>query len=257
MIQKIKIHKNFVAVAALLVILGGCVPAFSSDKVDVWRDPSYDFSGLHKIFVLPVSSKLNSSRSSSVVPQKQLTADMASWVVSGVQDAMKKKSLIVKPFDALLKDMNFIYGALPFNSSTFASASAEAKVDFFKKAADMGFQTMLQIEVSQSMEIEHIPESRYTHTVYKDVEIRDSKGKVKETIRVPEEKVEISPAYDEEYLYTHCLTKMFDVADPDGDHVAAVDYSIYREYQGGPVMKVVENVLKASMKRLLAPAGKK
>ena len=68
---------------------------------------------------------------------------------------------------------------------------------------------------------------------------------------VPQEKTEVQPAYDDEYLSTRCLARLYALSDPEGDHVAAVDFAIYREYQGGPVMKVVENVLKASMKRLV------
>ncbi|MBR1485706.1 MAG: hypothetical protein IJ597_00435 [Synergistaceae bacterium] len=71
-----------------------------------------------------------------------------------------------------------------------------------------------------------------------------------EILRIPEEKTEIIPAHDVTYLNTNFEPKIFLVNNPDGDHVAAARGSIYREYQGGPVMKVVENLVKISMKDL-------
>ncbi|NLL36702.1 MAG: hypothetical protein GX256_04170 [Fretibacterium sp.] len=224
--------------------------------VEAWRNSSYDFAGLRKVFLLPISADLRAEKQSSVVPQGQRAQDLEAWAVSSVQEALKKNTPIIKPFGALAKDMGFIYGATP-DGTTLAAASAEVRRDFFKRAADMGFQAMLRIEVTQGFEVEHIPERTYTRTVYKEVEIRDEKGKKTGTIRIPEEKTEVVPAYDETYLVTRCLAKLYDLAAPEGDHVAAVDTSVYREYQGGPAIKVVENVLKSSMKKLFGPAGKK
>ena len=84
----------------------------------------------------------------------------------------------------------------------FAAVSSEVRTGFYKKAADMGFQAMVQIELTQEMEVEHIPERPYTRTVYEEVEIRDEKGQVKERIRIPKEKTEVQAACDEEYLST-------------------------------------------------------
>ncbi|MBR2208365.1 MAG: hypothetical protein IJ859_06100 [Synergistaceae bacterium] len=63
-------------------------------------------------------------------------------------------------------------------------------------------------------------------------------------------KTEIIPAHDVTYLSTNFEPKIFLADNPEGDHVAAAKGSIYREYQGGQVIKVVENLTKASMKEL-------
>ena len=238
---------------ALAFLLRGA-PASAKEQPEFWQSPDYDFAALRKIFLLPVSASLTAGSPSSVMPASRRLSDLEGWAVSAIQETMRKKNPIVKTFGALLQDMSFVYGALPFTPENFAAASPEARTDFYKKAADMGFQAMVQIELTQGMEIEHIPERTYTRTVYEEVEVRDEKGRVKERIRIPKEKTEVQPAHDEEYLSTRCLARLYALPDPEGDHVAAVDRSVYREYQGGPVMKVVENVLKASMKQLLGGA---
>ena len=247
-------RRTVVASSALLVALAFLLrgaPVSAKERPEFWQSPDYDFAALRKIFLLPVSASLTAKSPSSVMPASRRLSDLEDWAVSAIQETMRKKTPIVKTFGALLQDMNFVYGALPFTPENFAAASPEERTDFYKKAADMGFQAMVQIELTQEMEVEHIPERTYTHTVYEEVEVRDEKGRVKESIRIPKEKTEVQPAYDEEYLSTRCLARLYALSDPEGDHVAAVDRSVYREYQGGPVMKVVENVLKASMKQLL------
>ena len=247
-------RRTAVAGSALLVALAFLLrgaPVSAQERPEFWQSPDYDFAALRKIFLLPVSASLTAKSPSSVMPASRRLSDLEDWAVSAIQETMRKKTPIVKTFGALLQDMSFVYGTLPFTPENFAAASPEERTDFYKKAADMGFQAMVQIELTQEMEVEHIPERTYTHTVYEEVEVRDEKGRVKERIRIPKEKTEVQPAYDEEYLSTRCLARLYALSDPEGDHVAAVDRSVYREYQGGPVMKVVENVLKASMKQLL------
>ena len=114
----------------------------------------------------------------------------------------------------------------------------------------MCYKAFVRAAVSQEFKTEHIPESIRTYTVYKDIEKRDSKGRVIEVLRIPEEKTEITPAHDVTYLYTVCEPRIYFTDDYSGDHVGAVNYKIYREYMGGAVMKVVENILKGSMKTL-------
>ena len=235
---------------ALAFLLQGA-PASAKEQSEFWQNPDYDLAALRKIFLLPVSASLTARSPSSVMPASRRLSDLEGWAASAIQEAMRKKTPVVKTFGALLQDMSLVYGALPFTPENFAAASPEARSDFYKKAADMGFQAMVQIELFQEMEVEHVPERTYSHTVYEEVQIRDEKGRVKERVRIPQEKTEVQPAYDEEYLSTRCLARLYALSDPEGDHVAAVDFAIYREYQGGPVMKVVENVLKTSMKRLV------
>ena len=71
-------------------------------------------------------------------------------------------------------------------------------------------------------------------------------------MRIPEEKYEVIPAHDVQYLKTDCVARLYSLTDYSGDHKAAVDYSIYREYQGGNVMKVVENIITASMQKMFS-----
>ncbi len=237
--------KKFFALLAALALLAGI--AGTACAAEVWRDPKYDIFALRKVFVLPINTNLKARAESSVVPQSQRKSELDGWVVSSLQAALKKNKPIVKACDALIKDLTFLH----------KTADPNDRTTFFKDAAEISYQAAIEVTLSQKMEIEHVPEKIYTHTVYRDVEVRDKHGKVKETIRIPEEKTEIIPAHDVEYLSTRCLIKVFDIADPNGDHKAAVDYSIYREYQGGPVMKVVENIIKAAVKELFAEPKKK
>ena len=230
--------------ALFLVLTALLAPAMGAE---VWRDPKYDIFALRKVFVLPISAHLKARAESSVVPQSQRKSELDGWAVSSLQAALKKNKPIVKACDALIKDLTFLHKA----------ADPKDRATFFKDAAEISYQAAIEVTVNQKMNVEHVPEKIHTYTVYRDVEVRDKHGKVKETIRIPEEKTEIIPAHDVEYLSTRCLIKVFDIADPNGDHKAAVDYSIYREYQGGPVMKVVENIIKAAVKELFAEPKKK
>lgn len=226
-----------------LVLVMSC-EAMASD-VEVWQDPSVNFSALKKIFVMPPKLTLNAG--TQLMPQKQLRADFFTWTVDGIHSAFgkKKSSIMVKNVDSVVSDMKFIHGD---NVSTSSS-------EFFKWADEMGYAAFITAEVKQEFVTEHVPETTRTYTEYREIEKRDAKGRVIETIRIPEEKTEVIPAHDVTYLHTVCEPRIYSTKDADGDYIGAVKYTIYREYQGGPVMKVVENITKASMKTLFT--GKK
>ena len=66
------------------------------------------------------------------------------------------------------------------------------------------------------------------------------------------------PDRNETYLYTGCVSRLLlieDLLKKDLSHKAIVTYQIYKRYQGGAVEKVLENIVKASMKSLFT--GKK
>ena len=230
-------QKKF-AVPVLCVVLSLlCAVSYASD-VDVWHDPSLKISDLKKIFIIPAETELNAGN--QIMPAKQLKANLLDWAVDGTKSGLGKKSrLTIKTLDALVEDMKFIY-----------SDNLSDEKLFFKRAAEMGYGAFVRVKLTQNFETEHIPEKINTYTVYKEIERRDSKGRLIETLRIPEEKTEVIPAHDVTYLHTVCEPQMFLTEDPDGDYVGIVRYRIYREYQGGPVMKVVENIMKASMKNL-------
>ena len=208
-----------------------------SADVQVWQSPSLNFSGLKKVFIMPLSLDLKAG--TQLAPMKQVNSDINSWITDGINSSMGKGNMIIKPYEALIEDMKFIYGdKVPEGS------------EFFKAASEMGYKIFIKASVSQKFVIEHVPETTRTYTEYKEIEKRDRNGKIIETLRIPEEKTEIIPAHDVTYLSTVFEPKIFMTDDPDGDHVAAAQGLIYREYQGGAVMKVVENLTKASMKDL-------
>lgn len=222
----------------LVVILAVCAVRAQASDVEVWHDPSLKIEQLKKVFIMPVEAELNAG--SNLMPAKQLRSQLMSWAVDGVNSSFKKKGkLTVKTLDALFEDVKFIYSSNPADENLF-----------FARASEMGYKAFVRVYVSQKFETEHIPESTRTYTEYKEIERRDSKGSLIETLRIPEEKTEIIPAHDVTYLHTVCEPRMYFTSDPDGEYVGAVNYRIYREYQNGPVMKVVENILKASMKEL-------
>lgn len=233
--------RKFLTLALVLMM---SLPAMASD-VEVWQDPSVNFSGLKKIFVMP--PKLELKAGTQLMPQKQLRSDFFTWTVDGIHSAFgkRKSSIMVKNVDAVAEDMKFIHG------DNVQPTSAE----FFKWADEMGYTAFVVTEVRQEFVTEHVPETTRTYTEYREIEKRDSRGRVIETIRIPEERTEIIPAHDVTYLQTVCEPKIYSTKDAQGDYIGAVSYRIYREYQGGPVMKVVENITKAAMKVLFT--GKK
>lgn len=227
--------KKFAAIIFVMIL---CSSAGASD-VEVWQDPSVDFKGLKKIFVMPAEIELRAG--SQLVPVKKVRADMFTWTVDGIHSAFgRRSSITVKNVDSVIGDMKFIHGG---------DVSVNDEI-FFRRAAEMGYTAFIRTELTQEFVTEHVPESERTYTVYREIEKRDSKGRIIETLRIPEEKTEIIPAHDVEYLHTVCMPKLYSTDDAYGDYIGAVNYRIYREYQGGPVMKVVENITKASMKSL-------
>ena len=225
-------------IAAIILVMILSSSASGSD-VEVWQDPSVDFGKLKKIFVMPAEIDLRAG--TQLAPVKKVRADIFTWTVDGIHSAFgRRSSLTVKNVDAVIEDMKFIHGD---------NVSVNDPL-FFKRAAEMGYTAFIRTELTQEFMTEHVPETERTYTVYREIEKRDSKGRVIETLRIPEEKTEIIPAHDVEYLYTVCMPKIYSTNDADGDYIGAVNYRIYREYQGGPVMKVVENITKASMKSL-------
>ena len=218
-----------------------CAASYASD-VEVWHDPSLKISDLKKVFIIPADAELNAGN--QLMPAKQLNANIQNWAIDGAKSGLGKKTkLTIKTLDNLVEDMKFIY------SDNISVSEGEV---FFKRAAEMGYRAFVRVKLTQNFDVEHVPEKTRTYTEYKEIERRDSKGKLIETLRIPEEKTEVIPAHDVTYLHTVCEPKMYLTDDPEGDYVGAVRYVIYREYQGGPVMKVVENIMKASMKNLFS-----
>lgn len=233
------LRKIFALVILACVFFAECARA----DVEVWQNPSVDFMNLKKIFIMPAQYDLKAG--TQLMPAKQLGNDIHAWTVDGINSAVRKGKILIKTLDSVLEDMKFIKG------SDVKAYSGE----FYKMAGEMGYTAFIRTDIRQKFEVEHVPESVRTYTVYREIERRDSKGRLIETLRIPEEKTEIIPAHDITYLHTECDPKIYSVKDPNGDYIGAVHYDIYREYQGGPVMKVVENITKAAMKTLFA--GKK
>ncbi len=228
---------------ALIFVMLLCIPSFASD-VEVWQEPGVDLGGLKKIFVMPPVLSLKAGN--QLMPQKQLRSDFFNWVNEGIRSAFGKRSrLLVKDLASVVEDMKFIHGD---------NISPDSR-EFFRWAKEMGYTAFITAEVRQEFVTEHVPETTRTYTEYRTIEKKDYRGRVIETITIPEEKTVVIPAHDVTYLQTVSEPRLYRTDDPNGDYISAVNYRIYREYQGGPVMKVVENITIASMKNLFA--GKK
>lgn len=227
---------NFMAIAALAMSMAAATPGNTpANNVEVWQDPTYDFTQIRKIFVMPVEADLEAGQ--TLIPEKQLAKNLELWAMSGMNAAIKKGAVIVKTFDALVQDMNFIYGEYDENL-------------FFQRALEMGYKGFVRITVNQAFKTEHIAESYRTYTDYREIEHRDRWGRLIEVTRIPEERTEFIPAHDITYLHTVCQPQLYLSEDPNGDYKAAAVYTIFREYNGGQVLGVVENILKASLKSL-------
>ena len=227
---------NFMAMAALAMSMAAATPGTSpASDVEVWQDPNYDFTQIRKIFVMPVEANLEAGK--TLIPEQQLAKSLELWTIAGMNSAIKKGAVIIKTFEDVAKDMSFIYGEYDENL-------------FFQRALEMGYKGFVRVTVNQAFKTEHIPESYRTYTEYREIEHRDRWGRLIEVTRIPEERTEYIPARDVNYLHTVCQPQLYLTENPNGEYKAAVVYTIFREYQGGNVLGVVENILKASLKNL-------
>lgn len=237
-------------VFVILFIIAFCGVSFARDSdVQVWREPGFNPLSLKKIFVYPVDgSNLKAGLqkgSGGLVPDKYKESNnLDKWVLNGITSAFKKNRsgrMIAKDYNALVEDMRFIYSDNNFEGDIF-----------YKRAAEMGYEGFVVTTIEQEFATEHIPEEVRTYTEYREVEVYDHRGRLKEVLRIPEEKYEVIPAHDVQYLRTYCAPRLYLLSDYTGEHKAGVEYTIYREYQGGPVMKVVENIITASMQKMFS-----
>ncbi len=223
------------SIAALAMTMAAATPNNPANNVEVWQDPNYDFTQIRKIFVLPVEANLEAGQ--TLIPEKQLAKNLELWTLSGMNSAIKKGAVIVKTFEDLAKDMNFIYGEYDENL-------------FFQRALEMGYKGFVRVTINQAFKTEHIAESYRTYTEYREIEHRDRWGRLIEVTRIPEERTEYIPAHDVTYLHTVCQPQLYLTEDPNGEYKAAAVCTIFGEYQGGQVLGAVEKILKASLKSL-------
>ena len=225
-----------IALISAFLIMFSCMA--SASDVETWHDPSFKVNEQKKMFIMPAETSLTAGN--SLAPERQQKIQIMNWIADAVRKGLKRRgTTIIKPLDALIDDMKFIY--------TDINPSGE---EFFRHASDMGYTAFIRTSIWQEFRTEHVPEEVRTYTVYREVERRDRHGRLIEVIKVPEEKTEIIPAHDVTYLYTVCQPEIYSVEEYNGDYKAVVVHKIYREYQGGNVMAVVENIIKASMKEL-------
>lgn len=224
--------------ALILTFIFMCTCMASASDIETWHDPSFRVNEQKKIFIMPPELDLKAGK--SLAPQRQQSTQITNWIVDAVRSGMKRKgTTIIKNLDALIDDMQFIY-----------SDTDPQTRNFFSHADEMGYSAFIRTSIWQEFQTEHVPEEIRTYTVYREVERRDRRGRLIEVLKIPEEKTEVIPAHDVTYLYTVCQPEMYSVQEFDGDYRAIVVHKIYREYQGGNVMGVVENIIKASMKEL-------
>ena len=224
--------------ALILIFVFMCSCTASASDVETWHDPSFRVNEQKKIFIMPPELDLKAGK--SLAPERQQSRQITDWLVDAVRSGLKRKgTTIIKSVYDLIDDMQFIY----------SDTDPQTK-NFFAHADEMGYTAYIRTSIWQEFQTEHVPEQIRTYTVYRDVERRDYYGRVIEVIKIPEEKTEVIPAHDVTYLYTVCQPEIYSVQEYDGDYKAVVVHKIYREYQGGNVMGVVENIIKASMKEL-------
>lgn len=235
-----RLKKFIITLTVCLIAMTLNLDKTFADDVQVWQDSEFNFSSVNKILIMPVDADLKAEKR-SLKPSRRQEQDFSEWAKDGIRTAFKKRTtLIIKSFDDVIEDMRFIYG----DNNNWSEQT------FYKRALEMGYNVFVKIGVTQGFKTEHIPESVRTYTEYREIEKRDRHGRIIEVIRIPEERTEVIPAHDVTYLETICEPALYLTEYPDDDYVAAVLYDIYREYQGGPVIEVVENIIKASMTKL-------
>ena len=207
-----------------------------ASNIKVWHDPSFKIFELKKIFVL-----LNVELKAGVqlLPERELMKQLEDWVISGIRSATKNNNIIVKPIGKVIQEMKIEYG------------EEVPPVDlFFQRANDMGYDAVIKVNIVQCFTTEHIQGQTINYTTYNNAYIKNNKGWVTGTVSIPQNQAIVIPDRDVTYLYTACVPQIFLTDNYVGDYKVIVTYEIYKYYRGGEVIKVVENIIKASMKNL-------
>lgn len=182
-----------------------------------------------------------------MLPANELQKKLDVQAINGIRTAFKGKKILIKTLQEAHQDMMLMYGDIP---SDFWDA--------IPRLNELGYKAIIVVDLFQKFNTEY----RQGHTInipsYNNLYIRNNQGWVTGSIQVPQNNPIYIPARNETYLYTGCVSKLLlmdDLLKHDLSHKAIVTYQIYKRYQGGAVEKVLENIVKASMKSLFT--GKK
>lgn len=242
--------KKFVLLWVMIIILFSSNTAFASSTVKIWHDPSLNISSLKKIFVLPLV--LNLRAGTDMMSDRQFTRNFYDWIIKGIRATPQGKKLIIKTLEDVARELEFLYGGPPPSIDVF-----------LERAYVNGYEALIYVSMGQEFTTEYIPERSFNYTTYNNVYVNGPNGYMG-TISVPHNNTITIPDQEITYLDTECVPELYLLNEyiPDvkvgnfkGNHNAIVNYRIYRRYQGGAVTKVLENIIKASMKSLFT--GKK
>ena len=241
--------KLFVSALVLLFSLSGIAYA---KNMSIWRDPSLNFSVLKKILVLPANATLNAG--TQMRPTGRVQQDLEAWTINALRSASKGKILVHTLNDAK-REHDLIYDEPTSDVNVILS-----------RLIEMGYQAQVNVNILQEFSEEYVPPQTFHYTTYENtyVSMNTPNGYTYGTIQTPKDNAITIPDRNDIYLHTKCSVVLFMLEDclnaslrnsAYTDYKAIATCDVYKYYRNGPVLEVVNNAIKASMKSLVT--GKK
>ena len=241
-------HKKIVIISMFLFIL---LTNEAYAKNQVWRDPSLNFSQLKKVLVLQGNIALNAG--TQMQPIRKVNQDIETWAVNALKSYSKGK-IIVHTLNDATREYNSIYRE-PVSDINM----------LLYRLIEIGYQAQININIDQEFGEQYVPPQTIHYTTYENtyINMNSSSGYVSGTVSTPKDNQITIPDRTDIYLSTNCSVALYMLEDVLNASLrnAAVDYkamavcSVYKYYRNGPVLKVIENAIKSSMKSLVT--GKK
>ena len=190
---------------------------------------------------------LNLKAGNDMMSDKEFARNFYNWVIKGIKATPQGKKLIIKTLEQVSQELALFYGE-----------NAPSIPVFLERAYAQGYEALIYVSIGQEFTTEYIPERTFNYTTYNNVYVNGAQSYIG-TISIPQNNSITIPDQEITYLDTECMPELYLLNEyiPDvkvgnfkSNHNAVVDYRIYRRYQGGAVTKVLENIIKASMKSL-------
>ena len=233
--------KKLVSVLVIaFIICSSCASmTLAATDTQVWRNPSVNIFDFKKIILLPVNKELRAG--SSLLPASELERELEDWGLTSVRNATKGKKIMIRPAYKVMQDLNLIYGEEDYSNQTELLGL---------RLRDMGYDAVMSIAVSQEFQDQYIPPRTFNYMTYQDSNIYNNQGWIVGRVSTPQNQSVTIPGREETYLHTMCTTHLYSLQNVINGHYsydAVANSSIYKLYQGGDVIKVIEKIIKASM----------
>lgn len=201
---------------------------------------------------MPANAVLNAG--TQMRPVNKVNNDLQTWAVKALQSVSKGK-ISVHTLDEAMSQYNYVY----------IDGNRDANV-ILSRLIELGYQAYININILQEFSREYVPPQTLHYTTYENtyINMNTPNGYASGTITTPKDNQINIPDRTDIYLHTNCTVFLYMLDDvlnaslrnaPNVDYKAVAECDVYKYYRNGPVLEVVNNSLKSSMKTLVT--GKK